>query len=65
MSNGKVLVKKIYISRLFGQYDYYLPDKTEKRDSLSKMSFLYGDNGCGKTTILLLLFHSLATAYRL
>ena len=46
------------IERLFGQYDYDLPRES---DSFSEVAIFYGDNGCGKTTILRLLFHLLSS----
>lgn len=50
-------IVRVHIRGLFGIYDYSLPgDLRELRDKV----ILYGDNGCGKTTILKLLFHLLS-----
>lgn len=53
-------IATIRIDRLFGQFNYSLPDTTEGR--LGDLAILYGDNGSGKTTILNLIFHTLSPA---
>lgn len=50
-------IKKIEIEKLFGHYDYKL-FLNENIDN--KIFILYGDNGCGKSTVLNLAFHLLA-----
>lgn len=50
-------VKKIFVDGLFGYTSYELPAKDEEeRKSIDDFFILYGDNGCGKTTILNLLY---------
>ncbi len=49
-------IKRITVKKLFGLYDYELPPKKEDRD-IEKIFILYGDNGCGKSAILNLVFH--------
>lgn len=44
----KVIIKKIVVKKLYGEYNYEI----EFDDNLT---FLYGNNGCGKTTILNIL----------
>jgi energy-coupling factor transporter ATP-binding protein EcfA2 len=54
---GPVGVVEIDVEGLFGQFNYTLKnDAADLRDLL----ILYGDNGCGKTTILRILFHLLS-----
>jgi predicted ATPase len=47
-------IKKIEIEKLFGFYDYIIE---RKESEYSPLIILYGDNGCGKTTILELIFN--------
>ena len=54
---------KIEIERLFGQYTYSIPMEPDKPE-LSDVVILYGDNGCGKTTILKLLYNVLLPVSR-
>ncbi|SMP36510.1 AAA family ATPase [Shimia sagamensis] len=51
-------IKKISVEKLFGQFDYVLPDE----GSLTNPAILYGDNGVGKSTLLALVFHLLSSA---
>lgn len=50
-------IKKIAIEKLFGHYNYNLFLGKNVDD---KILILYGDNGCGKSTVLNLAFHLLA-----
>lgn len=59
--NHSVTIKSITVEKLFGLYDYKLVAST---DNENKLLILYGDNGCGKTTILKLTYHLLATQRR-
>jgi len=52
-------ISRIQVTRLFGSYDYDLHPASQGSD-LDRLWILYGDNGCGKTTILETLFHLLA-----
>ncbi len=56
-------VKCIRVEKLFGRFTYQLPREGSKQE-IDKILILYGDNGSGKTTILRLLFHLLATDRR-
>lgn len=58
MSNNKLgnYITKIIVKSLFGTYDYEINNEDNK-----KLLILYGDNGCGKTTILELLYYILST----
>ena len=47
-------ISEIIVRNLFGRYNY-------KLQSMGNNIFLYGDNGSGKSTILLLTFHILCT----
>jgi hypothetical protein len=61
MSTGSApRIEKITIGGLFGAYDYVLPPPGTT--PLGDTVILYGDNGCGKTTILQLVFHMLSAA---
>ena len=51
----KSRIKSIYIEKLFGYFTYTIEPKEQK-----DLIIMYGDNGCGKTTILNILFHALA-----
>lgn len=59
---NKLAVNKISVEKLFGFYNYTLPNNLEC--NLSKLLILYGDNGTGKTTILKLFFYLLSTRDR-
>lgn len=52
-----LIISKIFIDKLFGHYTYDINVSSENESML----IIYGDNGCGKTTILQLLFHLLST----
>lgn len=52
----KVAISNIIIKDLFGQYSYNIKEQNKKELDISKLLILYGDNGCGKTTILRLIF---------
>ena len=56
------LISSVIVTGLFGKYDYEIPQKRATDPSLNRTIFIYGDNGCGKTTVLRLVFHALATA---
>lgn len=59
MTINQLAVTKISVEKLFGHYDYTLPN-TPAVD-ISKLLIVYGDNGTGKTTILKLFFYLLST----
>jgi energy-coupling factor transporter ATP-binding protein EcfA2 len=48
----------IKVQKLFGRYSYTIPSDDGR--TVFPVSVLYGDNGCGKTTLLHLLFHLLS-----
>lgn len=54
------LIKSVRVRRLFGRYNYDI--HISNSTSPSRIILLYGDNGCGKTTILTLLWHLLSPA---
>lgn len=56
------IIKEIKVRKLFGTYDYdiKLGDDIDEKNLL----IFYGDNGCGKTTILKLTFYLLASDER-
>src|SRR5688572_28071578 len=57
-SNARA-VAQIEVDSLFGTYSYCIPPKGATGD-FSRMLALYGNNGCGKTTLLTLLFRMLS-----
>lgn len=59
MASTETHVSRVIIDDLFELYSYDLIFPKAKADSPS-LALLYGDNGCGKTTILQLLFHLLS-----
>ena len=62
MGNKKTNVSKIEVEKLFGFYNYTLPNNINS--DISKLMIVYGDNGSGKTTILKLFFYLLSTRDR-
>ncbi len=56
-------ISHIEIKGLFGQFDYSIPSSDSVED-MTRLMVLYGENGCGKTTILKLLYHLLAVRGR-
>ncbi len=52
------LITKIRITKLFGLYNYDLPNNGDLSDAV----IFYGDNGVGKSTLLRLVFHLMSTA---
>lgn len=54
MSKEKIKINEIEVEDLFGYYSYLLQAPEE-----SNFMILYGDNGCGKTSILSTVFHLL------
>ncbi|EMY3477541.1 ATP-binding protein [Flavobacterium psychrophilum] len=61
-NNNPLSITKITVEKLFGSYDYSLPNNLET--DISKLLIIYGDNGTGKTTILKLFFYLLSTHSR-
>lgn len=61
--NEGAAICKIEVERLFGQYTYSIPTQPDERE-LSDVVILYGNNGCGKTTILKLLYNVLLSVPR-
>jgi len=57
-----ISIRKIFIEKLFGLYSYEIFLKDDKTLDISNVLILYGDNGSGKTTILNLLYHVLASS---
>lgn len=59
---NKLGVTKISVEKLFGIYNYNIPNNFNS--DISKLLIVYGDNGSGKTTILKLFFYLLSTRDR-
>lgn len=57
INNSSCRIKKIIVRKLFGHYDYdlFLNENVD-----NQFLIFYGDNGCGKSTVLSLAFHLLA-----
>ena len=53
-------ISEIAVKGLFGRYNYNLQLGNRPTETEPRLSFLYGDNGTGKTTILNLVFHLLS-----
>ncbi len=53
-------IRSVIIKGLFGRYDYVVPDFSKSCNGPQRLVLLYGDNGCGKTTVLKLIYHALA-----
>lgn len=53
-------IVNIIISKLFGLYDYNFLEQNDNKD-VTELMILYGDNGCGKTTILKSIYYLLST----
>jgi energy-coupling factor transporter ATP-binding protein EcfA2 len=58
--SAPLYVRRVTVRKLFGQYSYDLQLGSDASEGHSKLIVLYGDNGCGKTTVLKLIFHLLA-----
>lgn len=56
---NRLAVTKITVEKLFGIYDYLIPNS--QNTDISKLLIVYGDNGTGKTTLLKLFFYLLST----
>lgn len=54
----KILITKIEVKDLFDTYSYSI--NYNENQNIDDLAILYGDNGCGKTTILKILFHVLS-----
>jgi energy-coupling factor transporter ATP-binding protein EcfA2 len=52
-------IQSIKIDDLFGRYTYNISVNGDDEANATSLLLLYGDNGCGKTTILELLYHLL------
>src|SRR5271169_3260067 len=49
-------IRRIRVDNLFGYLTYVIPSGERDGIDFSRLMILYGDNGCGKTTVLRLLF---------
>lgn len=60
-SSPPITINQIHVEELFGRlnYDIEAPLDSSRR---SRLLILYGDNGCGKTTLMTLVFHLLSPA---
>jgi predicted ATP-binding protein involved in virulence len=57
-------IVRVDVENLFGKYTYSLSIDKKGADRHSTLLIMYGDNGCGKTTVLKLLFHLLSPNIR-
>lgn len=64
LEQAPISIVRIDVEKLFGKYTYSLPDEDIRQENYSSLLIMYGDNGCGKTTVLKLLFHVLSPALR-
>lgn len=55
-------IRSVRIRSLFGKNDYEFPRRDSSAAAPIRTLILYGDNGSGKTTILKLVYHTLASA---
>lgn len=59
LEKNSLSVTEIIVEKLFGIYNYKVP--LNSINELDKLLIIYGDNGCGKTSILKLFFYLLST----
>lgn len=62
-NNKRITIQSINVQKLFGLYDYVIPERGKEKN-IEDILVLYGANGSGKTTILSMIFHLLATELR-
>jgi energy-coupling factor transporter ATP-binding protein EcfA2 len=58
---GPPLLARFAVDRLYGKYSYDIK-VPQTSSGLSRLVLLHGDNGCGKTSLLRLLWHTLSPA---
>ena len=59
--SGPPLIARFAVDRLYGNYSYDIK-VPQTSAGPSRLVLLHGDNGCGKTTLLRLLWHTLSPA---